>query len=185
MFKNALYIFLATIVSTISAGPQHAIANDGTATARQGIVRCAGTHFLRGPGGGTERHWAVWNLHNFDLTTPIVIDRMVIVNAAGSIIFDSAVSGLPDAGNGLLGPTNNILRPNQTANFQSRLFLPALPQSERPVQFVVIWSAANPAITLHVTAHARITEYDPSNPNALGSAMAGHGLTCRAVQLVP
>ena len=178
MLKTIAHIFVATIFSWGFMGATTANAAD---TARQGLVRCGGNNFLRV--SNTEMHQTAYTLRNFDPAQPIVINGLRIFNATGAIIYDSAVSGLPAALNGLIGPANNILNPRQSTTILTADFLPFLAQTERPIQLLLAWSSANPAMPLDVGASRIVRERDPTT-GALGAERARSGGKCDSI-LVP
>lgn len=150
MLKTSVCVGVATLLSLTFAGAaQAAPPTEGEATARQGVVRCGGDHFLRV--GGTEIQATRYVLQNFDSTNPIIIERMRFFDASGVILADSAVLGLPLSENGILGPANNTLGPDQSAHFQIENILPFLSQNQRPIQLEIVWSSARAALTLDVS----------------------------------
>jgi hypothetical protein len=46
----------------------------------------------------------------------------------------------PPFSNGVLGPADNVLEPNQTAQVDSTDVLPFLPENQRPIQLEIVWS---------------------------------------------
>ena len=113
---------------------------------RSGVVRCGGNNFLRL--NDTEVQFTAYNIRNFDATTAITIKRMRAFDATGTAIFDSSVTGLPVAPNGLLGPTDNVLGPNQSTQLFSYDFVPFLGQNNRPIQLEIEWTAPNRVVPL-------------------------------------
>ena len=181
MLKASFYALLATIFSLSIVGATRADTSEGAATARQGVVRCGGTNFLRL--NGAEIHSAHYILRNFDSTKPIVIERMRIFSASGGVLFDSADLGpLPVFQNGILGPTNNTLNPNQTANFFSESILPDLPQTNRPIQLEIEWSSNRAALTLDVSLVRISRQRDPANGN-IGAERSRSIRECRSIFL--
>jgi hypothetical protein len=135
---------LGIVLSLALAGASIAAnADDGDSTQRGGVLRCGGTSFLRQ--GGTEAQFTAWDLRNLSSTTSITVERVTFYAATGAVLFDSRVSGLPAFNAGVpLGPTNNVLGPNQTTGLTSLDvvgvgFLADLTQLPFQVEFV--WSA--------------------------------------------
>lgn len=131
-----------------------ALADDDYDKPSRGVLRCGGNHFIRV--GGSELQFTSYNLRNQNSTVTITIDAMRAFNASGAVIFDSAVTGLPSAANGILGPGDNTLEPNQTAQILSYDFLPFLAQNDRPIQVEIEWSAPVRGIPL-AAASTRIS----------------------------
>ena len=150
MSKRKLGIFLAAVWLLLVAGTESNAGDaDGQTRARAGTVRCGGNQF---PGG--ESHFSRYNLRNYSSDTPITIERLRFFNAKGSLVFDSQADGFPFFRNLVLGPTDNVLDPNQTANlFSEDVFDPDLffAQDERPIQLEIWWSASRPVLTLEAS----------------------------------
>lgn len=127
-----------------------AMADDDGDKPSRGVVICGGNNFLRV--GGTELQFTSYNLRNQDSDTAITIEKMRAFSASGAVIFDSAISGLPLAANAILGPSDNTLEPNQTAQLLSYDFLPFLAQNDRPIQVEITWSALNRVLPLAATS---------------------------------
>ena len=117
--------------------------------ARHGTVRCGGSNFLQQ--NGAESHSTSYNFRNLSSTTPITIDRIVFWDATGGVLFDSVVSGFPTFQNAILGPSDQALGPNQSADLDTLTLLPFLPQNRRPVQMEATWSAPAKVLTLDVS----------------------------------
>src|SRR5687767_12490937 len=147
MFKRTLYLLVAATFSTLAV-TAHATQGEGTAMAREGVVRCTGANFLRL--GNSEVHYTAYSLVNVDATTAVTINRMRFFDAQGNVLFDSASSTLPASQGGLIGPANNSLGPNQAVQFIGTDFLPFLPETQRPGQLEIEWSAARRVLTLAV-----------------------------------
>jgi hypothetical protein len=179
MSKTIAHIFVAAIFSWSFMGGTTANAAD---RASQGLVRCGGNNFLRA--SNTEVHQTNYTLRNFDPAQPIVINGLRVFNATGAIIYDSAVSGLPPALNGLIGPANNTLNPHQsTVILTSSNFLPFLAPTDRPIQLLLAWSSASPAVPLDVRAIFIVRERDPATGDE-GAERARNGGKCESI-LVP
>lgn len=130
-----------TITNTAMADPD---ADDVQASS--GVLHCGGNNFLRL--NGTEIQFTAYNIRNFDSTTPITIKRMRAFDATGIAVFDSSITGLPLAPNGLLGPNDNTLGPNQSTQLFSFDFVPFLGQANRPIQLEIEWSAPHRVVPL-------------------------------------
>ncbi|MGH8640717.1 MAG: hypothetical protein ACRET6_03340 [Burkholderiales bacterium] len=153
MLKTRASILAATIFSLSFAGAT-------PVDAAQGVARCGGNNFIGGP-SNTEMQITRLALRNFNAMQPITINRLVVYNAPGLIIFDSDVSGLPAFTNGILGPANSILGPHQSSVLNSENFLPFLPQTDRPLQTFVTWSSMGPALPLGVNLAVVVRQRDP------------------------
>ncbi|MBI2990796.1 MAG: hypothetical protein HYY47_01460 [Deltaproteobacteria bacterium] len=150
MLRVKTYVSLFAILSLPLSGPVMAGPSEGETVARQGVIRCGGNHFLRL--SGAEAHTTFYVLRNYNSADSISIDRMIAFEADGSVLFDSNVSGLPPTTNGILGPTDNVLQPNQTAQFDSSAIVPSfLAQTDRPIQLEIRWSAADKVLILDVS----------------------------------
>jgi len=177
MFNRISCILLVTAFSLLFPCVAQASAADGTTMARQGIVRCGGNNITRL--SGSEIQITFFVLHNFNRSDPITIDWMRVFRANGTVMFDSRHTGLPLSGNGILGPTKNILGPNQTANFGTNTFLPDLisDPTVRPLQMELKWSSDVPVLTLDVSSHRVTRGVSPAEERARASA------ACRTIFL--
>lgn len=137
-------------VSLAVAGTSYARQDDGEQTAREGVVACGGTNFLRR--GDTEIHFTNYNLRNLNATTPIRIERVVVYLATGAVLFDSDVHGFPAFESNRLGPDDQLLDPRQTAQLGTDVLLPFLAEDQRPLQVEFTWSAPERVLTLGVSA---------------------------------
>jgi len=145
--RSALQVLVGAVFALTFAQQASADRPEGAATGRQGVVRCGGNNFLRL--NGTEIQFTAWVLRNFNSGDSITIDRMRVWDADGDVRFDSANGGLPPTENGILGPTNSVLGPNQTAQFNSDDIIPFLQdQTQRPIQLEIQWSAARRVLAL-------------------------------------
>lgn len=174
-------IFWSSLVAArVMTFPEWAQANssEGPATARQGVVRCGVNNFLCL--NGTEMHFTSYVSRNVDSTTPIVINRMRFFDATGAVLLDSAYGPLPPAENGVLGPTNNTLNPNQSAQYDSFDLLDFLTQVNRPGQFEIEWSAAKAALTLDVVS-VRISRARNPTTGAILEERGRHAVECRTI----
>src|SRR6266550_3888101 len=161
MLRTGFSVLVITIFWAGFAGAALADRGEGETTARQGTVRCGGNNFLRL--GGTEIQFASYILRNFDATQPIVVDRMRFFDANG---------------NGVLGPANNTLNPNQTAQFNTNDILPFLAQTDRPIQLEIEWSAPRRALGLDVITIRVARQRDPAT-GAILAERGRHATECR------
>ena len=171
-------ISMGLFLSLVSAGASLAGDADLDQKARQGTVRCGGSHFLRL--GGTEIHFTTYNLRNLSSTTPITIERVVFLDAAGGVLFDSGVSGFPATDNGILGPSDQVLDPNQTAQLDTLGLLPFLAETQRPIQLEISWSAPLRVLTLDVSLVRVVRERDPAT-GLHGAERSRHLRDCRTI----
>lgn len=178
MQKKLVPVLLAAALSSC-AGVAYADRSDGSDTAIRAVVRCGGNNFLRL--GGSEIQFTSWVVRNFDGDQPITLDRMRVFDANGATLFDSATSGLPPSEEGSLGPANNVLGPNQTAQFNSNDFIPFQAQQTRPIQLEVQWSAFRPALILDAITVRITRQRDPATGAQLAER-ARHAIQCRTIQ---
>ena len=171
MLKTRASILAATIFSLgfVGATP---------ADAAQGFLRCGGNNFTRA--SNTEVNTTSLTFRNFNAAQPITITRLIIYNAPGVIIFDSAVAGLPAFTNGLLGPADNMLGAHQTSNVFYDSFLPFQPQNERPLQTLIQWTSAVPVLALGVGMQQVVRERDPVTGSHLAER-SRTGISCEAI----
>jgi hypothetical protein len=177
MLKTNAYICFAAIFLLSFVGAAPADANQESLKAREGQVRCGGNHFLRV--NNTEEHTTNYTLANVDPTEPIIINELRVYNATGAIIYDSVVSGLPASLNGLIGPLNNTLFPNQSVVITTDTFLPYLAQDVRPIQLVIAWSSARRVLPLNVGASLKARERN-STTGAIGAERMRSGVGCES-----
>jgi len=180
MLRTNSYVVLAALFSLTHAGAAQADRGEGSTAARQGVIRCGGSNFLRL--SGAEIHFTSYVFRNFDSTTPITINRMRFFDATGVVLFDTAGGSLPPAENGVLGPANNTLNPNQTVQFQSDDILPFLAQTNRPIQLEIEWSAARPALSLDAVTVRISRQRDPAT-GAILAERGRHATDCRTTAL--
>lgn len=173
-------ILAGLILSLGLAGGAQAASIDDDVKARQGIVRCGGNNFLRL--NGAEIQFTAYVLRNMSSTTPITIERLTFFEANGSVLFDSGTSGFPTFENSVLGPSDNVLEPNQTAQLNSDDVLPFLPDNRRPIQLEIAWSAPERVLTLEVIGNRVSRQRDP----ATGTQQAERGRdgnSCRTIDI--
>lgn len=178
MEKKAALILAGLALSLVSFGGAQAADIDGDLKARAGTLRCGGSNHLRQ--GGTELHFTSYNLRNFSTTTPITVERLTFFDANGMVLFDSNVSGFPTFSNGVLGPADNVLDPNQTAQVESTDVLPFLPENQRPVQLEVVWSAPARVLLLDVVGVRLVRQRDPVTGAQLQERSRDAG-SCRTI----
>ena len=182
MLRTKLYVLVVAMFSMTFAQQASADRPEGAAKGREGVVRCGGNNFLRLE--GTEIHFTSYALRNLDSTNSIVIDRMRFFDAPGNVLFDSAASGLPLAANEILGPANNTLGPNQTAQFDSNDILAFLnDQRLRPIQLEIQWSASRPALSLDVTNNRIVRRRVPPPNASQQEERSRSAVPCRTIEL--
>src|SRR5262245_26217712 len=159
MSKRPFIVSLGLLLSLISAGALYAEDGDNDFKARRGTVRCGGSNFLRL--SGTEVQFATYLFRNFSSTTPITVERLLFFDATGSVLFDSNSSGFPPFTNGVLGPVDQELDPNQSAQLDTVPLLPFLPETQRPIQLEISWSAPERVLPLDVTTIRLVRQRDP------------------------
>ncbi len=180
MPRIKLYVLLVAMFPMIFAQQAQAARGEGSTTAKQGVVRCGGNHFLRL--GGSESHTATYVIRNFDAINPIVINRLRFFDATGAILFDSTSGGLPPSDNGILGPTNNTLTANQSVFYQTEDILPFLAPANRPIQLEIEWSSAQKALTLDAITVRIVRQRDPVT-GAMQAERSRHAVECRSILL--
>jgi hypothetical protein len=181
MARSTLQVLLASMFAVTFAQPASADRPEGSETGRQGVVRCGGNNFLRN--NGTEIQFTAWLLRNFNSADSIGIDRLRIWRADGEVLFDSANGGLPPTENGILGPANSVLGPNQTAQFNSDDIIPFLnDQTLRPIQLEIQWSASKSVLALEVTNNRVVRGRVPANGNQQ-EERSRSAIACRTIEL--
>jgi hypothetical protein len=173
-------LVLGTLLSLTVAGVAHADRGEGSTTARQGVVRCGGSHFLRL--SGTEAHVTIYAIRNFDAANPIVIDRLRFFDATGAVLLDTAGGGLPPTDNGILGPANNTLNPNQSVTYHTQDLLPFLAVTNRPIQLEIEWSAPRRALSLDAITVRIIRQRDAAT-GAQQAERSRSAVECRSIVL--
>jgi hypothetical protein len=180
MNSKARFILAGLTLSLAAIGTPQAAEVDGDLKARSGIVRCGGSNHLRL--SGTEVQPTFYDMRNFNSTIPITVERLTFYDANGMVLFDSNSSGFPPFGNGVLGPADNVLDPNQTAELDSTQVLPFLPQNQRPVQLEITWSAPQRALTLDV-AVVRVARQRDAATGAVGEERSRNAGGCRTISV--
>ena len=179
MLKKSAYV-MVSLALCAAVAPSQAAKSETGATAREGVIRCGGNHFLRL--GGTEAHFTSYPLRNFDSANGITINRMRVFDAPGNVLFDSANSGLPTSEDGIIGPGNNVIGPNQSVLFDSHDLVPYLPVANRPIQLEIVWSAPVRVLTLDAVT-VRIVRARNTAGGGLGEERSRHAIDCRSIVL--
>lgn len=170
-------LLLAPLLAT---NPAHAGATEPNKTALGGTVGCAGNHFNRL--NGAEAHRSVYLLRNYSESTGINIDRIRVFNASGVNLYDSTADGFPTFINGVLGPSDRVLEPHQTAQLGLADILGnTLPGNERPVQAIFDWSATTGKVLLPHIGHVLLIRDRDIATGALGGELARQSGGCRAI----
>ena len=127
--------FLGTVVQAQPPFPLPPVGSNSVSTS--GTLYCAGFHSNTTPGRFIFR--------NFDETGSIVIDGIRVYEGDGTVLYDSATSGLPVGVDGRLGPANNVLGSHQTEAFDSLSAFP-LPSSSSFIQLILEWHASTTGV---------------------------------------
>ncbi|MFN7085520.1 MAG: hypothetical protein ACK4N4_02695 [Burkholderiales bacterium] len=172
-------VLAAMVGLCFTAGIGAAVAGEAEQDkkARQGTVRCGGTHSTAH--GGTEIQWTNYVFRNLNSTTPITIKRLVMFDALGNVLVDSNLNGFPPFDNGVLGPADNILDANQTASLTT-LGMAPLPPTQRPIQLEIEWTAPEKALTLDVSVVRPSNRRDPAT-GQIFEERARHLRDCRTI----
>ena len=181
MIKSLAYVALAATL-TVLVPSAEAARSEATSTARQGVIRCGGNHFLRL--GGSEVHFTSYPVRNFDATGVIRIDRMRLFDGPGNVLFDSAIAGgLPQSESGIVGGASNILGPNQSVLFNT-LDMPIAfqPDTNRPLQLEIEWSSPRSVLTLDAFTIRISRQRDPAT-GAILAERGRHAGECRSIAL--
>jgi hypothetical protein len=177
MERKTALILSGLALSLASFGEPQAADIDGDLKARGGTVRCGGSNHLRQ--SGTELHFSSYNLRNFG-AAPVTVERLTFFDANGMVLFDSNASGFPPFSNGVLGPADNVLEPNQTAQVDSIDVLPFLPENQRPIQLEIVWSAPARVLMLDVVGVRLVRQRDPVT-GAQGQERSRDAGSCRTI----
>lgn len=139
--------------------------------ARSGIRGCGGNHAQRT--GVNEDHTTSYTLRNFNVFESIQIQRIVIVDGNGTILFD----GLPG------GNFKPILGPLQSTTFNTEandvLGTNFLPKSQQPIQTYIQWRtvSGNPADGLRGGLVRRVRDTNT------GDEISRHSSECKNLDL--
>jgi hypothetical protein len=139
---------LGLCLSLLSAGALAHNWHDHDRTTR-GTIRCGGNNFYRAD--ALEMHSVSYVFRNMSSKGSISVDRMVIWDATGSVLYDTKVQVFPLFGNKVLGPNDQVLRPNQTGQVEGATMMPLLEPWQRPVQIEISWSSRDRVPPLNVT----------------------------------
>jgi hypothetical protein len=180
MTSKARFILATLALSLAAVGTSESAEVDGDLKARSGTLRCGGNNALRV--GGTEIQTTFYDLRNFNSAIPITVERLTFYDANGLVLFDSNTSGFPPFSNGVLGPSDNVLDPNQTAELDATQVLPFLPLSQRPVQVEITWSAPQRALTLDGSVTRVGRDRDPAT-GAVGAERSRSSGGCRTISV--
>ena len=126
-------VTLGVLGTVVQANPEKPSSD---AVSKSGTLYCSGFHSNTTP--------ARYIFRNFDETGSIVIDSIRVYEGDGTVLYDSANSGLPVGVDGRLGPANNVLGPHQTEAFDSQSVFPS-PLSSSFVQLILEWHASTKA----------------------------------------
>jgi hypothetical protein len=179
MDNKAPAVLAGMFLSLGLSGISNAANVDDDTMARQGVVRCGGNSLLRL--SGTEIHFTSYTVRNVSSKTPITVERLTFFDATGSVLFDSGMSGFPLFANGILGPSDTVLDPNQTAQLDTIGLLPFLPVTQRPIQLEITWSAPERVLTLQVSAVRIVRQQDPMLGQLAERSRSSSG--CRTIDL--
>ena len=138
---------------------------------------------------------SIWNVRNFNATQSIFIKSVIFFDATGTVIYNSTTNsaGIPPTNNGLLGGLDNELQANQSTQFRSRQLvadglLPDLIDNRRPIQVIIVWSAAEKVVGLDgslvvISRMLKDAEGPPSeDPDLLGREIGRHQTDCRVIK---
>ena len=171
---NYVCTALLVLALLVFAVPRsHAGHADGATKARAGTVMCGGNNRLRL--SGAEAHRAVYTLRDYDPDQPITVDRIRFYNAVGTVLFDSDVTGFPAFANGLLGPGNQTLQPNQSSQLTSDSLLPNLGMAVRPIQLRIDWSAPARALLMETVLVRQVRD------GVTTAEVSRHAYECRTI----
>ncbi len=139
MKKRFYFVNIALMSSMlVCTSVTQAAFSDQDERAVSGTMACGGNHFNRL--GGTETHNTRYILRNYG-DTPVRIEQLTVYAADGSVLFSGDGTSLPPFVNGVLGPGDNVLNPNETANLRTEDFLNPLPSNLRPISMKIEWAA--------------------------------------------
>lgn len=181
MIKRSACLLIAATLGAIAL-PGYAARSEATATARQGVIRCGGNHFVRL--GGSEVHFTSYPVRNFDSTGSIRIDRMRLFDGLGNVLFDSVTAGgLPPSESGLLGGAANVLGPNQSVLFDTLdMGIPFQSPATRPLQLEIEWSSPKSVLSLDAFTIRISRQRDPLT-GAILTERGRHAGECRSIAL--
>jgi hypothetical protein len=183
--KKSLSLMAMSLgASLLCSAAQPVMAGDADMGRRgvEGSVSCGGNHFNRN--GGTETQRSNYVLRNFSDDGTIYLNRVRVYNAGGTLVYDSAVSGMPPFVNNVLSNADNTLNARQSAQLNLADFIPAQNGSNRPLQTVFDWSADEPTLAMEVSHIRTVSEYDAAT-GATGKQYARGHTSCRTTNLKP
>lgn len=180
---------MATGLLMVSMGAQAAFS-DQDDRAFGGTLACGGNHFNRL--NGTEAHRTTYVFRNYG-DTPIRLEQMTMYDANGTVIYSANGTNLPLFRNEVLGPGDNILMPNETAQLNSDQILgdTGLSITLRPISMKIEWAADSkttlPDFAWVRTSRGRVKVADPANPGQLiwktVEDRARHLNNCRSISI--
>ncbi len=146
-------VFAAIFAASISSIAIVDAAAETVELARRGTVLCGGNYRFREQGADKTVNYTI---RNYNDSTPIVVERIRLYDATGTLRYDTDVSGMLPTRDNRLGPGDNTLEAHETDQFSGpELVLsghfPDLSGSERPVQFIVDWKASRKVIPLDIS----------------------------------
>jgi hypothetical protein len=184
--RNALATMLGLCLVLASAGAMaggsHGHGHGHDSRVQKGTIRCGGNHFVRLNGtAGQELHYVNYVFRNRSSKGNISVDRLVFFDATGNLLYDSQISGFPAFSNQVLGPGDQLLKPNQTGQLDVATFLPYLAPWQRPMQLEVRWSSRDRALPLSVDLIRLVNLMDP-NTQAKGAETTRDSQDCDSLE---
>lgn len=173
ILKNVLlsrHVLAAVLGLGLALGSIGAMAHGGGrdrdhhSRVERGTIRCGGNYFARLVGtSDQELHYVNYIFRNRSAKGSISVDRMVFYDATGTMIYDSRISGFPAFSNQVLGPGDQVLKPNQTGQLDvSTFFSRFLDTWQRPMQLEVSWSSRDGATPLSMDLIRLVQRVNPS-----------------------
>lgn len=186
--RNAMATMLGLCLVLATAGAMAGSSRDRDdrhghdSRVQRGTIRCGGNHFVRLNGtAGQELHYVNYVFRNRSSKGNISVDRLVFFDATGNLLYDSQISGFPAFSNFVLGPGDQVLKPNQTGQLDVATFLPYLAPSQRPMQLEVTWSSRDRALPLSVDLIRLVNLMDP-NTQAKGAETTRDSQDCDSLE---
>jgi hypothetical protein len=161
----------------------------GPARGIGGSIACGDNNFNRL--GGSEAHRSSWVLRNIG-DTSVRIEQMSLFDANGNVLFSADGASLPVFRNNVIGPGDNIIDANQTAQILSQDILGdgGLDRNARPITMKFDWASDSktraPGIGSVRFVRERITSVDPVTGTAtssLGKERSRHQRGCHNVSI--
>ncbi|HET7865354.1 MAG TPA: hypothetical protein VFL86_13205 [Burkholderiaceae bacterium] len=161
----------------------HAGGRDHNSRVERGTIRCGGNYFARLVGTpDQELHYVNYVFRNRSSKGSISVDRVVFYDATGTMIYDSRISGFPAFSNQVLGPGDQVLKPNQTGQLDvSTFFSRFLEPWQRPMQLEVTWSSRDGAVPLSLDLIRLVQRVNPVT-GARGSEVTRDSQDCDAIE---